>query len=133
MRALLLVLAGCWTGSSATPTTPEQPTPTRPEPAGGLECAGVVAHAMEISKEELAKTAKPDQIERVRIAAIDTCLELRWSQELLGCFNGARTSDDLGTCQSKMTKAQNDDMQKRLVEAIQDSPAANPCGNPCSP
>jgi hypothetical protein len=134
MRALLLVVAtGCWTGSSTTqPTTPTQPA--RPEPAAGLECAQVVAHAMEVSKDELDKATKPDQIERIRIAAIDSCLSTRWSQELLGCFNAAQRSDDLGSCQTKMTKIQNDDLQKRMIEAIQVDLPQNPCGgNPCGP
>jgi hypothetical protein len=134
MRALLLVVAtGCWTGSSTSqPTTPTDPA--KPEPAAGLECAQVVAHAMAVSKDELANTAKPDQIERIRIAAIDSCLAMRWSQDLLGCFNGAKSSDELGACQTRMTKVQNDDMQKRMIEAIQVDLPQNPCGgNPCGP
>ena len=139
MRALLLVVAtGCWTGSSTTTTTtPSGPT-TKPDSAVGLECAQVVAHAMEVSKDELSKTAKPDQMDRIRNAAVDSCLSTRWSQELLGCFYAAKVSDDLGGCQTKMTKVQNDDMQKRMIEAIQiDLPqnpcGGNPCGNPCGP
>ena len=120
MRSLLLLVAlgGCWTGSTEA-TTPTQPT-AKPEPAPpGLECAQVVAHALEVSRDELARTAKPEQIERIRIGAIDTCLATRWSQELLACFNEAGTGDDLGRCQSQMTKEQNDDMQKRLTDALQ--------------
>lgn len=133
MRALLLVVAtGCWTGSStAQTTTPSDPT-AKPEPAPGLECAQVVAHAMEVSKDELAKTAKPEQIDGIRNAAIDSCLSTRWSQDLMGCFLAAKSSDDLGGCQTKMTKVQNDDMQKRMIEAIQADLPQNPCGgNPC--
>ena len=102
MRSLLLLVAlgGCWTGSTEA-TTPTQPT-AKPEPAPpGLECAQVVAHALEVSRDELARTAKPEQIERIRIGAIDTCLATRWSQELLACFNEAGTGDDLGRCQSR--------------------------------
>ena len=130
MRCLLflVVLGGCWTGSAET-TTPTQPT-AKPEAAPGLVCAQVVAHALEVSRDELTRTAKPDQIERIRIAAIDTCLATRWSQDLLACFNGAGNGDDLGRCQSRMTREQNDDMQKRLTEALQDD---NPCAIPGAP
>ncbi|MEJ7602168.1 MAG: hypothetical protein WKG01_30000 [Kofleriaceae bacterium] len=133
MRSLLLifVLAGCWTGSTET-TTPTPITADKHAPAPGLVCAEVVAHALEVSREELARSTKPDQIERIRVSAIDTCLATRWSQELLACFNDAKSSDGLGRCQSQMTREQNDDMQKRLVEALQDG-TANPCGNPCAP
>ena len=132
MRVLLLVvLAGCWTGL-VTPATmmlpPSEPT-AKPELVQ-LACAQVVGHALDVSKDELTRTAKPEQIERIRVAVIESCVAQRWSQELLGCFQAATSSDELGGCQPKMTRTQSDDMQKRMIEAIQADLPQNPCGGP---
>lgn len=124
--AALVFLAGCWTGSSTEPVPPKQPDqPMQPQ----LDCGTVVAHAMDISREELDRTIKPAQIEDVRQAAISSCRETSWSQELLACFAKTKTSQDLEKCESTvMTKDQSTDLNVRVNEAVQQGK-----DDPCAP
>ncbi|MBS1120164.1 MAG: hypothetical protein H6Q90_2392 [Deltaproteobacteria bacterium] len=122
---VLVVVAGCWRS-----TPPPQPPQAGPEPVStapakafrvhtATGCAAAIDRAIELSHDELERIASiKDSLQVIRDAAVDSCEAQRWSSESLTCFAHAVDSSELGSCQSQLTSEQNEDLSRRMVEAM---------------
>ena len=122
---LLVFVAACWREA---PVVEPRPLAERdsevsharyhPPPAPS-RCDSVIGHLVEVFRPELAQTGlKDDVVARLEIAAAASCHEMRWSDELLDCFEAISASDGFAKCHGQMTAAQIDDLQKKMVEVM---------------
>jgi hypothetical protein len=122
MRFALVLVAACW---SSTPP-PQQPAPapvpvatTTPPPARASRCATVIAHTMDLSRDQLEKLdGVRDHLDAIREAAIASCEEMHWSDEALRCYGDAPTEADVAGCGTTLTLEQNKDLGRRMMQAM---------------
>jgi hypothetical protein len=120
VAVVVMLLAGCGgaSGSSSGGSTSQGP----------LECGAVLSKAFANSKgfvtevwgeqqPELAKQV--DHVfESIKPVVIQSCRDVRWSDELLGCMDGLSVTDDPHKCDHLYTRDQAVGLAKRLMAAI---------------
>jgi hypothetical protein len=122
--ALLVLVASCWGTSQPAPA----PAPT-PEPVAASKitfraprrtgCMRTLDAALDKLRTELTGTGMTDAIiDELRDAALESCESMRWSSELLACYDAANTATDLGGCQTMMSPEQTEDLTRRMMEIV---------------
>ena len=126
MRAVVAVmLAGCW---SNTPVVAPSSPPPDPMPEVTVSsrrpshyrspCEVALDHVVDILREEIEKVPDlADKVGAVRDAAVASCNETRWTDDVLRCFGNANEASELGVCQTQLTPDQTTDLMRRLTEA----------------
>jgi hypothetical protein len=122
--ALLVLVAACWR------TTPPAPAPVAAPPpvtAGRITfqaprrtgCMRTLDGALDKLRTELTGTGMPEAIvDELHAAALESCETMRWSTELLACYDAANTATDLGGCQTMMSPEQTEDLTRRMMEIV---------------
>jgi hypothetical protein len=122
--ALAVTVAGCWTATAAPPEPPvARPEPSAPARGGRARaitaCATAIDRAVELSHDDLERIAAiKDNLQAIRDAAVESCQAQGWSSESLACFGRAADSAELQGCQSQLTPEQNEDLTRRMVDAM---------------
>lgn len=90
-------------------------------PAG--DCTASVQHAVSLSAAEFKRNGVTDDtVAKIRDVSIARCKEDGWSNAILSCLTSAKTSDDVSTCQQKMSKQQTDNMATAITAAMASQP-----------
>ncbi|MDQ3367904.1 MAG: hypothetical protein M3680_20970 [Myxococcota bacterium] len=127
---LMLVVTSCWRTSA-----PEPAPAVASITAGKLafrarpssSCARTLDGAVEKLRLELAATGMSETvIGDMRDAAVESCEAMRWSSELLGCYEAAPDTTALAGCQSHMSTEQSEDVSTRMMEVISRMHASSP-------
>jgi len=125
VRALLLLVSACWSGSEATaPTTPEPPAApirartvrVRPDRTTCDHTIGTLADKLrpELAKSGISEVTLAELVE----VAIESCRMTRWSAEVLVCYEGITDANALTSCQALMSTDQSDDLSRRMMDVI---------------
>ena len=120
--ALLVLVAACWGTSQPAPAPAPEPvtagtiTFRAPRRSG---CMRTLDATLDKLRTELTGTGMTEAIiEEMRDAALESCESMRWSSELLACYDAAITATDLGACQPMMSPEQTEDLTKRMMEIV---------------
>jgi hypothetical protein len=82
-------------------------------------CESTVDHLVEIERDELAKVPDfADKLDAMREVAVASCVETRWSAELLRCFSDTDDTTALSQCESLLTSDQTQDLMRRVTEIL---------------
>lgn len=85
--------------------------------AGGPSCAQAVSHSMDLSKAEMEKMGTDTaMMAKLVDLGVKRCTEDKWSPEAIKCMNDAATMTDAQGCYGKLSKEQQDAMNKAAME-----------------
>ena len=85
--------------------------------AGGSDCSQAVNHSMELSKGEMQKMGTDDKMMAKMVElGIQHCKDDKWSNDALKCMVDAKTMADSQGCYGKLSKDQQDKMNKSVME-----------------
>jgi hypothetical protein len=127
VRALLLLLTACWTSSQPSATALPPPQPTEPVASSSqfrarparTSCRTTIDRLAEQLGPEIATTGLPEAtMDALAETAIESCLQLDWSPDLMQCFASIQDPSEMSNCQQLMSPEQSDDLQKRVMEVI---------------
>jgi hypothetical protein len=118
----LIVLAACWTGSAPPPVEPQPPPQVvakHATSAARSPCEATVEHLVDVERDELAKVPDfADKLDAMREVAIASCVDTRWSPELMRCFADTDDTSALSQCESLLTSEQTQDLMRRVTEIL---------------
>jgi len=84
--------------------------------AGG-DCAKAINHSMELSKAEMEKMGTDAaMMQKMVDVGIKRCNEDKWPADAIKCMTDAKTMADAQTCYGKLSKEQQDKMNKAAME-----------------
>lgn len=127
----LVTLAACWTSTAPPPVEPTPPPQVAMRRTGSLRspCDATVSHLLEIEHDELAGIPDyEDKLDAIRDAATASCIEMKWSDELIQCFAGTVDNSALRQCESLVTPDQGNDLMRRITEIVTGSNQPPPLG-----
>ena len=107
--SLAVVVAAC--GPSTPP--PQAPSNANVAAAGGATCDSAASHLIDImsaSKQEAAPP--PDLVKKLHDTLVAHCQTDAWSPQLLQCLTDMKAVADSDRCESMMTPAQNEALNK---------------------
>lgn len=86
----------------------------------GGDCAGAIDHSMELSKDSMSKMPGMDDkmMGKLKDIAVSHCQEDKWPDEVLKCMSDAKAEADDQACFTKLTKDQQDKMNKAMMETV---------------
>lgn len=85
--------------------------------SGGADCAKAVNHSMELSKAEMQKMGTDAaMMQKMVDLGIQRCKDDKWSADATKCMIDAKTMTDAQGCYGKLTKEQQDKMNKAAME-----------------
>jgi hypothetical protein len=86
----------------------------------GGDCAGAIDHSMELSKDSMSKMPGMDDkmISKLKDIAVQHCQEDKWPDEVMKCMSDAKAEADDQACYTKLTKEQQDKMNKAMMETV---------------
>ena len=85
--------------------------------AGGPTCAQAVSHSMDLSKAEMEKMGTDTaMMAKLVDVGVKRCTEDKWSPEAIKCMADAKTMTDAQGCYGKLSKEQQDAMNKAAME-----------------
>jgi hypothetical protein len=89
----------------------------------GGDCAGAIDHSMEMSKAQMSKMPGMDDkmMGKLKDLAVQHCQEDKWSDEVTKCMSDAKAEADSQGCFSKLTKEQQEKMNKAMMEVVMKS------------
>ena len=124
MRALLVLLGGCWTAAQtpAIDPPPQQPAhvaEVRRSIPRASACEIAVDHLVEVERDELSKIPDfMDKIDAIREVTVASCDDTHWSPALMSCFADTVDTTALQQCQSLFTSDQTTDLMRRITEIL---------------
>ena len=84
---------------------------------GAADCAKAVNHSMELSKAEMEKMGTDaSMMQKMVDLGIKRCNEDKWPADATKCMIDAKTMADAQTCYGKLSKDQQDKMNKAAME-----------------
>lgn len=91
-----------------------------PETPATADCEHTVANMMVVQKPKLESTPGmyDNVLSALQLGMATRCHEDQWSQDSLKCLAGAQESSDLKSCLGKLTKDQQDGIQKLFTETL---------------
>jgi hypothetical protein len=84
---------------------------------GGADCAKAIDHSMELSKAEMAKMGNDDKMmQKMKDLGLQHCKDDKWSADVIKCMVEAKAMADAQACYGKLTREQQDKMNKAAME-----------------
>ena len=85
----------------------------------GGDCTAAIEHSMELSKADMAKMGMDDKaLAKAKEIGIQHCKDEKWPDEVVACMKDAKTEGDAQNCYTKLSKEQQDSMQKAVMEMM---------------
>jgi hypothetical protein len=83
----------------------------------GGDCTAAINHSMELSKADMAKMGADDaMMQKMKDLGIQHCKDDKWSGDVLKCMTDAKTMTDSQACYGKLSRDQQDKMNKAAME-----------------
>jgi hypothetical protein len=94
------------------------------------DCAAAVDHMMTVSVASMPKDmpedmkkAMNDMIAKAKGAVTKSCVDTRWSAEVINCIKAAKTDEEGRKCEESLTQEQRDAAKKAASAAAGEPPA----------
>jgi hypothetical protein len=128
---LVALAAGCWSARSPEETAPppslaavERPPERWPatgrangRPRGEDRCTRALGHVFELARRDASSSRfTPAMLDDVQSAAVESCHETQWADDLLDCYDAATSTSGTIECFRSMTDEQREDFQQRIVD-----------------
>jgi hypothetical protein len=95
---------------------------------GAADCEKAIDHSMELSKADMAKMPGMDDktMTKMRDLGLQHCKDDKWSDEVVKCMIDAKTETEGQGCYNKLSKDQQDKMNKAVMEMAPPPAAPTP-------
>ncbi|MFT3700007.1 MAG: hypothetical protein QM831_43080 [Kofleriaceae bacterium] len=86
---------------------------------GAGDCDAAITHSMDLAKADMKKQGTDDKL-MAKLADIGKqhCKDDKWSNDVIKCIMDAKTEGDGQACYGKLTKDQQDKMNKAAMDAV---------------
>jgi hypothetical protein len=115
------------------PSTPPPQAPPNANVAatGGATCESAAGHLIDIMSAGKDAAAPPDAVKKLHDMLVAHCQNDAWSPDLLQCLTQMKSVQDSDRCESMMTPAQNEALNKEMgpqqnAPTTPAAPAASP-------
>jgi hypothetical protein len=127
--SLAVVFAAC--GPSTPP--PQSPPNANVAATGGATCESAASHLIDMMSADKKAPPPPDAVKKLHDVLVAHCQTDAWSPPLLQCLTDMKAVEDSERCESMMTPAQNEALNKERgpddnapAPAEATTPAASP-------
>jgi len=85
---------------------------------GGADCTKAINNSMAVSKADMAKMPGMDDkmMQKMTDVGIQHCKDDKWPDDAVKCMSDAKTEADAQSCYGKLSKEQQDKMNKAAME-----------------
>src|SRR5438067_2406723 len=97
----------------------------------GGDCAKAIAHSSELAKADMQKSPGMDDkmLQKLRDVGVQHCTDDHWSDDAVKCMIDAKTETEAQACYGKLSKDQQDTMNRAAMDAMKSAAPAAPAGS----
>jgi hypothetical protein len=132
MKRLILGFAVAVAACGPSTPPPQSPPSANVAATGGATCESAAGHLIDIMSSGKAEAAPPDAVKKLHDMLVAHCQNDAWSPALLQCLTAMKSVQDSDRCESMMTPAQNEALNKEMGPE-QNAPSPAEATTPAAP